>query len=80
MDENENTHVDSLEEANQLIRKKAGIVELLWCGSSECGHKLEESVKASLLGTPIDINEKIDGKCIICSKKAENLVRVAIAY
>ena len=72
--------VDSLEKANQLIRKKAGIVELLWCGRSDCGHKLEESVKASLLGTPVDIKEKIDGKCVICSKKADNLVRVAIAY
>ncbi len=72
--------VNSLEEANKLIAKKAGVVELLWCGKAECGHKLEESVKASLLGTPVDTEGKVKGKCVVCDKRAVNLVRVAIAY
>ncbi|MDH5448602.1 MAG: proline--tRNA ligase [Candidatus Bathyarchaeota archaeon] len=72
--------VDSLEKANELLRKRAGIIELFWCGTEECGHKLEERVNASLLGTPVDIEEKIEGKCLVCGKKASNLVRVAITY
>jgi len=72
--------VADLEKANQLLKKRAGIVELLWCGDAKCGHKLEEQVNATLLGTPVDIKEKIEGKCIVCSKKASDLVRVAIAY
>jgi len=72
--------VDSLEKANELLRNRAGIVELLWCGEEECGHELEERVNASLLGTPVDIKEKIVGKCLVCKKKASNIVRLAITY
>ena len=72
--------VNSLEKANNLLKKKAGIVELLWCGEEECGHKLEEHVNAKLLGMPVDIEEKIEGKCLICGGKASSLVRVAMTY
>jgi len=72
--------VNSIEKANELLKKRAGIVELSWCENAECGHKLEEQVNASLLGTPVDIADKIEGNCIICGKKASSLVRVAIAY
>ncbi len=72
--------VDSLEKSNELLKKRAGIVELLWCGDAECGHEIEEHIKASLLGTPIDIEENIEGNCVACGKEASSLVRVAIAY
>lgn len=72
--------VDNLEKANELLRDRAGIVELLWCGEEECGHELEERVNASLLGTPVDIIEKIVGKCLVCQKQASNIVRLAITY
>jgi prolyl-tRNA synthetase len=72
--------VKSLEEAHQLLQRKAGIVEVLWCGKAECGHKLEEEVNARVLGIPIDLEEKIGGNCVICGKEAKTMVRVAIAY
>jgi len=72
--------VGDLEEANKLLKKRAGIVELPWCGEAECGHKIEEQINATLLGTPVDVEEKVEGKCIVCSKKALSLVRVAVAY
>ncbi len=72
--------VDNMEKANELLKKKAGIVELPWCGNAECGHKLEEHINATLLGTPVDAEEKIEGKCAVCGKKASSIVRVAIAY
>ena len=72
--------VENLEEAKQLLRKRAGIVEVLWCNRAECGHRLEEEVDARVLGVPIDIEEKVDGKCVVCGQKAEHVVRVAIAY
>jgi prolyl-tRNA synthetase len=72
--------VDNLEKANQLLKKRAGVVELLWCGDAECGHKLEDRVNATLLGTPVDVEEKIEGKCVVCGREALSLVRVAIAY
>lgn len=72
--------VDSLSEAEQLLEDRAGVVEVLWCGSDDCGNKLEEKVNARVLGVPEDVEEKIDGKCIVCGQKAVHLVRVAVAY
>jgi len=72
--------VESLEEARRLLRRRAGIVEVLWCGKAECGHELEGEVKARVLGIPEDVEEKVDGKCVVCGRKAEHVVRAAIAY
>jgi prolyl-tRNA synthetase len=72
--------VESLEETKQLLQKRAGIVEVLWCNRAECGHRLEEEVDARVLGVPVDIEEKVDGKCVVCGQKAEHVVRVAVAY
>jgi prolyl-tRNA synthetase len=72
--------VDNLEQAKNLLEKRAGVVELSWCGEADCGHALEESVHASLLGTPADSSEEIAGVCTICGKSASAIVRVAIAY
>jgi prolyl-tRNA synthetase len=72
--------VDNLSEAKSLLKRKAGIVEVLWCGKDECGHSLEETVEARLLGFPEDTTEKVDGKCLVCGEKAVNVVRVALAY
>ena len=72
--------VDSLPEAKRLLEKKAGIVEVPWCGKDECGHRLEEMVEVRLLGFSEDSTKKVDGKCLVCGEKAVNVVRVALAY
>jgi len=72
--------VDNLAEARRLLEKRAGIVEVLWCGKAECGHELEGEIKARVLGTPEDVEEKLDEKCVVCGQKAANVVRVALAY
>ena len=72
--------VDSLSEAKTLLKRKAGIVEVPWCGGDDCGHRLEEAVEARLLGFPEDKKEAVEGSCLICGKHATNVVRVALAY
>jgi prolyl-tRNA synthetase len=72
--------VDQLEEAKRLLRKKAGVVETLWCGDADCGHKLEEEMNARVLGTPADLEEKVSGNCIVCGKEAKQIMRTAVAY
>ncbi|MCJ7613165.1 proline--tRNA ligase [Candidatus Bathyarchaeota archaeon] len=72
--------VNHLSEAKSLLKRKAGIVEVPWCGKDECGHSLEEMIEARLLGFPEDTNEQIDGKCLVCGEQAVNVVRVALAY
>ena len=72
--------VNILSEAKSLLKRKAGIVEVPWCGADNCGHNLEEKVQARLLGFPEDKKEKIYGNCVICGMDATKIVRVALAY
>jgi len=72
--------VDTLEEANQLLAKRAGIIEVAWCGNEDCGHRLEEQVNARVLGIPEDLKEKFSGRCVVCGKSAKSIVRAAVAY
>ncbi len=72
--------VERLSEAKSLLKRRAGIVEVPWCGNDVCGHSLEDQVEARLLGFPEDTNEKVDGRCVVCGEQAVNVVRVAQAY
>jgi prolyl-tRNA synthetase len=70
----------TLSSVRKLLKERAGIIEVLWCGEAECGKKLEQEVQATILGTPEDMKEKISGTCIVCQGKALNVVRVALTY
>lgn len=72
--------VESLEEAKRLLEQRFGVVEAPWCGEEECGHRMEELLDARILGTPIDMEEEFQGRCIVCGKAANQVVRVAITY
>jgi len=73
-------HAEELEEARKLLQKHLGIVEVMWCGNTACGHKLEEITNARVLGTPEDSKAKITGQCIVCGQQANEMVRTAVAY
>ena len=47
-----------------------------WCGSEECGRRLEDENGLKLLGTPY-ISEKYKGKCIVCGKQTEKAAYAA---
>lgn len=71
----------SLEEVKRLISERAGIVEVPWCGDSECGQRIEEAVDARILGTPEETGQqKIEGNCILCGKRAKTMIRIALTY
>ncbi len=44
------------------------ILRFGWCGSEECGHKIEEKTELKLLGTPY-VPENFHGECIMCGKQ-----------
>ncbi len=66
----------TLVEAKQYAGK--GIIELPWCGSEECGHKMEDDIDASMLGEPA--GEKKSGKCPVCGSDTEKIVCFARTY
>jgi len=69
----------SLEEIAELIKARRGIVEVLWCGRSECGLTLEESLEAKILGTAME-PVKVEGQCVNCYREATKVLRVAKTY
>ncbi len=72
-------YVKTLEEAKKLVSEKAGIIHVAWCGSTECGLRLEQEIEGRVLGTPID-EGKVDGKCVVCGGEAESYVRLAKTF
>jgi len=50
-----------------------------WCGSDECGHRVEADTGMSLLGTPYP-PERFEGTCMACGKPAEAPAYLARTY
>lgn len=64
------------------IREKLplGIAKVFWCGSKECGLKIEEEVGAGILGIPTEQSGECSGKCPVCGMDATTQVYVARTY
>ncbi len=70
----------SLQEAKIAIKEKRSVVAIPWCGSPECGQKAQVEIDANQsLGTPIE-EIKSKGRCLVCGKKAQSILRMARAY
>jgi len=61
------------------IRDEEKVLKMNWCGSEECGHKIEEKSNASILGIFLHM-KKEHGKCIICGKETDNIIHIARTY
>ena len=72
---------ESVEEVVRLTSEKPLIVEVGWCGKSDCGVALEEKTNLSVLGIPTDEASPPENmKCLICGEKAKFIVRIAKTY
>lgn len=56
-------------------KKFSGIALLSWCGKEECGKRIEEETSKDLLGEVLD--ERAEGRCVICGEKTVRLIAVA---
>jgi prolyl-tRNA synthetase len=57
----------SLEE----LRDSKAVRQLAWCGSEECGHRVEEAIDGGLLGVPEGdppIAAPLPRQCIVCGR------------
>jgi len=64
--------VQPLDSLNDIPER---VVTFPWCGSRECGEKVEER-DIKILGTPYPA-EKHDGECLVCGRKSELLAYAA---
>ncbi|UCE81253.1 MAG: proline--tRNA ligase [Methanobacteriota archaeon] len=64
--------VDSLEDLPDKLIKTG------WCGSEECGHRIEDLSERDMIGTPI-ADEGYKGMCVVCGKPTTTPVFIAKA-
>ncbi|MCP2519027.1 proline--tRNA ligase [Candidatus Aminicenantes bacterium AC-335-A11] len=77
----ENTHnVNNYEEFKEIIENKRGFIKTFWCGNQDCEDKIKDETGASIRVISMEKEEKSEGNCVYCGKKAENLVYFAKAY
>ncbi|NPA75837.1 MAG: proline--tRNA ligase [Euryarchaeota archaeon] len=65
--------VNTIEDA----KNEDGVAAVPWCGSEECGQKIEEETEKKIIGMP---TEQKHGKCIICGKDTDIVAYVAKPY
>ncbi len=72
----------SLSEIKKVIVDK--IVKVDWCSIAKDGEKcaevVEKDIQASVRGKRVDEKEKPKGNCVICGRKANEIVYIARSY
>lgn len=73
--------VTSLDDAQQILNSKGGIVETPWCGEECCGREMEAVVDVRVLGQPFEVNKvDVTGTCTNCGNPASAILRLARTY
>jgi prolyl-tRNA synthetase len=71
------TDSPSIEDAQEKLREKGGIIRTVWCGEKECGLEIEEVLNATLLGTS---EEKPKGECVHCQGDGRQMLLISRSY
>jgi prolyl-tRNA synthetase len=73
--------VTSLDDAQQILNSKGGIVETPWCGEELCGREMEAVVDVRVLGQPFELTKVgVTGTCTSCGNPATAILRLARTY
>ncbi len=70
--------VNDYETLKDYAINKPGFMKVNWCGSEECENKIKEDT--TLKTRCLIENEKVDGNCIVCGKKATTKVYLGKQY
>ena len=68
----------TVEEARD--QTEMGMARVGWCGSEDCGHRLEDEIGVSMLGEPWKPEKTFEGRCLICGAETEKCVLMARQY
>lgn len=72
-------YTNNEEELKKLLEERGGIIEVPWCGSEDCGLKLQNNISGRVLGYPLEPKKTSDA-CIVCKKPSVNVLRIAKTY
>jgi prolyl-tRNA synthetase len=71
----------NFEELKKILEEKGGLVKIGWCGNVECANEIKSKTSGGAIrGTIFGKKEKAKGNCILCGKKAKQVVYIAKAY
>lgn len=71
--------VTDLEEFENIINTHPGFVKAMWCGDRKCEEKIKEIKGCKSRCIPFT-DEKVSDKCVVCGRKAKELVIWGIQY
>jgi len=77
--EQQTTAVKTYEELKQVICDKGGFVKAAWCGGADCEGKIKDETGATIRLIPFE-HEEPTTDCILCGKKAKDVVYFARSY
>jgi len=63
----------NMEEFEKIMNENQGYVKAMWCGDANCEAKIREKTGAKSRCIPFE-QENIDDKCVVCGRKAKNMV------
>ncbi len=77
---NERTYTcTTLDQVREIMETKPGFIKAMWCGDVECETKMKEIRGMKSRCIPFE-EEHISDTCIVCGKKAKNMVYWGIQY
>ncbi|MDH4122993.1 MAG: proline--tRNA ligase [Thermoplasmata archaeon] len=68
---------NNIVDATSLDNLPEKLIRVGWCGSEECGRKIETTTDRSILGNDVSDASPRKVKCVVCGKDAENVVHLS---
>lgn len=69
----------NLEEVERIMNEQPGFIKAMWCGDEACELKMKE-IKGTKSRCILESSDPIDEYCVVCGKKAKDLVVWDIQY
>ncbi len=69
----------TLDEFTKIMNSQAGFIKADWCGDQACEAKIKE-IRGTKSRCILENQKCLTGKCVVCGKKAKNLVLWGIQY
>ena len=69
----------NLKEVEKIMNTKPGFIKAMWCGDEACELKMKE-IKGTKSRCILEGHKHIDDKCVVCGKKAKELVVWGVQY
>ncbi len=65
----------------KILNDQGGLMKIQWCGLVECADNVKNETNGGVIrGTLYGKNEAAQGNCVICGRKATQIVYISKQY